>query len=111
MKKVEARSFFKKQRIALTTYQVNVAQDLLLIRLQELELPYMNIVHSYLPLYAHNEPDPSPLIDWLRFSDPGIQVVYPKINEADFSMQHILQDDDTSVSLNQYGIPEPVGGQ
>ena len=111
MKKVEARSFFKKQRIALSTYQVNVAQDMLLIRFQEMKLPYLNIVHSFLPIYAHNEPDPSPLLDWLRFTDPGIQVVYPRINEADFSMQHILQEDETSFSVNQYGIPEPVGGQ
>ena len=111
MKKVEARSFFKKQRTALTTYQVNVAQDLLLIRFQQMELPYLNIVHSYLPIYAHHEPDPSPLLDWLRFTDPGIQVAYPRINQADFSMQHILQDEETTFLINQYGIPEPVGGQ
>lgn len=111
MKKVEARNFFKKQRLALTNYQVNVAQDLLLIRFQEMNLPYLHFVHAYLPIYAHNEPDPAPLLDWLRFTDPGIQVVYPRINPEDYSMQHILQQEDTFFEVNQYGIPEPIEGK
>lgn len=111
MNKVEARNFFKKQRLALTNYEVNVAQDLLLIRFQEMELPYFNFVHTYLPIYSNHEPDPSPLIDWLRFSNPGLQIVYPKINPTDFSMQHILQEENTYFEVNQYGIPEPVDGK
>jgi 5-formyltetrahydrofolate cyclo-ligase len=111
MNKVEARNFFKKQRLALTNYEVNVAQDLLLIRFQEMELPFFNIIHSYLPIYSNNEPDPSPLIDWLRFSNPGLQIVYPRINAVDFSMQNILQEEDTYFEVNKYGIPEPVDGK
>lgn len=110
MKKVEARSFFKKQRLALTNYQVNVAQDLLLIRFQEMNLPYLHFVHTYLPIYSNHEPDPSPLIEWLRFSNPGLQIVYPKINSIDYSMKHILEEENTIFEANQYGIPEPVGG-
>jgi 5-formyltetrahydrofolate cyclo-ligase len=49
-------------------------------------------------------------MDWLRFSNPGIQLVYPKINPVDYSMQHILQEEDTYFEVNQYGIPEPING-
>jgi 5-formyltetrahydrofolate cyclo-ligase len=40
-----------------------------------------------------------------------MHVVYPKINPVDFSMQHILQEEDTYFELNHYGIPEPVNGK
>lgn len=110
MNKVEARKFFKQQRLALTKYQVNTGQDLILIRFQELNLPYLNFLHTYLPIYSNNEPDPGPLVDWLKFSNPGLQVAYPKINPADFSMQHILEDSATYFEENIYGIPEPVSG-
>lgn len=110
MNKVEARNFFRQQRSALTTYQVNTGQDLILIHFQELSLPYVQFLHAYLPIYSNNEPDPSPLIDWLKFSNPGLQVVYPKINPEDYSMQHILEDTDTYFEENKYGIPEPVHG-
>ncbi|MEY4629591.1 MAG: hypothetical protein RLZZ595_1917 [Bacteroidota bacterium] len=111
MKKAEARIFFRNNRKALTARQINQAQDLLLIRFQELVLPYCNFVHAYLPIYENNEPDPTPLLDWLRFTDLGMSVVYPKISSADFSMKHFLQEDDMFFEKNQYGIPEPIGGK
>ncbi len=110
MNKVEARNFFRKQRSALTTYQVNRGQDLILIHFQQLSLPYVQFLHAYLPVYSNNEPDPTPLIDWLKFSNPGLQVVYPKINPQDYSMQHILEDSNTCFEKNIYGILEPVEG-
>ena len=111
MKKVEARNFFKQQRLALTNFTVNTAQDLILIRFQELQLPYLHLLHAYLPIFSNNEPDPTPLVDWLKFSNPGLQVVYPKINPMDFSMQHYLEDTNTLFEINQYGIPEPINGK
>ena len=111
MKKAEARILFRQQRSSLTTLQVNVFQDLLLIRFQELALPYFNYVHAYLPIYKNNEPDTDPLLEWLKFSNPGLQIVYPKVSPLDFSMKHYLHEADMYFDMNQYGIPEPVGGK
>jgi 5-formyltetrahydrofolate cyclo-ligase len=107
MNKAEARKLLLEKRKALTHKQVNIFQDLLLIRFQELELPYLSMLHTYLPIYDRNEPDPIPLVDWLRFKDPGMQVAYPKINLSDFSMRHYVEKEDTVFVLNPYGIPEP----
>lgn len=111
MKKAEARILFRQQRSSLTTLQVNVFQDLLLIRFQELALPYFNYVHAYLPIYNNNEPDTDPLLEWLKFSNPGLQTVYPKVSPLDFSMKHYLHEENMYFEMNQYGIPEPVGGK
>ena len=110
MKKAEARLFFRQQRSSLTTLQVNVFQDLLLIQFQQLALPYFNYVHAFLPIYKKNEPDTGPLLDWLKFANPGLQIVYPKVSSVDFSMKHYLHEEDMYFEINQYGIPEPVGG-
>ena len=110
MIKIEARELFRKKRAALSDKELLVFQDLLLIRFQELSLPYANLIHTYIPLYHNNEPDPGPLVDWIRFSDPGIRVTYSSIDPNDCSMKHFLQDDDMIFKTNQYGIPEPVSG-
>lgn len=110
MKKSEARKIYKEKRALLSPREVNLKQDLLLIQFQSLKLPYAQVVHTYLPLYASNEPDPGPLVDWMRFRDLGVKVAYPKINTMDYSMQHFLQDEDTIFEANAYGIPEPING-
>jgi 5-formyltetrahydrofolate cyclo-ligase len=110
MKKTEARKTFSAQRFALKPFEVNTKQDLLLIRFQQLSLPDFNLVHAYLPLYERNEPDPTPLLDFMHFRHPGMQVTYARINPDNFSMLHFLQDDDMFFEKNQYGIPEPIGG-
>ncbi|MFN5422797.1 MAG: 5-formyltetrahydrofolate cyclo-ligase [bacterium] len=110
MTKAEARKIYREKRVTLSDKEVLIFQDLLLIRFQELDLPYINLIHTYLPIYENNEPDPAPLIDWLRFTDPGMRVTYASIDPSDLSMKHFLQQDDMIFKANQYGIPEPVAG-
>lgn len=110
MKKSEARKIFSAQRTALTSRDVNIKQDLLLISFQQLVFPDFTLVHTYLPLYDRNEPDPIPLLDFMHFRHPGMQVTYAKIDPSDFSMMHFLQDDEMFFEKNHYGIPEPTGG-
>jgi 5-formyltetrahydrofolate cyclo-ligase len=110
MNKAEIRKQFKEKRQALTDRDVNVYQDLLLIRFQQLQLPYIQYLHTYIPMPKSKEPDPAPLVDWMRFRDFGLSIVYSSIDDTDFSMKHFLSDDNTEFCLNQYGIPEPTGG-
>lgn len=110
MKKSEARVKYKERRAALTQRELNVKQDLLLIKFQEISLPYAQIVHSYIPKSASNEPDAGPMVDWMKFRDLGLKISYSKINTSDFSMQHFLYDDEMVFQENQLGIPEPVSG-
>ncbi len=110
MTKAEARKTFAEKRGHLSVRELNTFQDLLLIRFQELNMGYFHLIHSYLPMVDKNEPDPTPLIEWLKFRDPGLHVTYARINQADFSMTHFLHDDDTCFEKNAYGIFEPADG-
>ena len=111
MKKQEARKLFIEKRLLLTEKEVEIKQDLLLIQFQRLPIPFVHLVHSYLPRHEKKEPDPMQMIDWLRFQNPDMHVAFPKIDPTDFSMQHFLQDDNTMYGLNIYGIPEPEEGE
>lgn len=111
MNKQELRKLYREKRLALTDKELLIAQDLLLIQFQKMPLPPLSLIHSYLPLYDKKEPDPVPMLDWLRFSNPGMHVCFSKINQVDFSMEHFIQDDETVFEINTYGIPEPIGGE
>ena len=79
MKKSEARAKYKELRAALTQRALNVKQDLLLIKFQEISLPYAQIVHTYVPKYASNEPDPGPLVDWMRLEILDSKYLIPRL--------------------------------
>ena len=111
MTKSEARKLFSGKRGELGLREINTFQDLLLIRFQELDLPYMNLVHSYIKHPNRNEPDPELLLDWLEFRDPGISISYAKSNPDDCSMEHFLYAEPMNFKLNLFGIPEPESGE
>lgn len=111
MRKAAIRKEYKEKRLALSPKEVLVFQDLLMIQFQSLALPFLNTIHTYLPLYDRNEPDPMPLVDWLRFGNPGLKVAVSKIIPEDTQLVHILQDEQTRYEENAFGIPEPVSGQ
>jgi 5-formyltetrahydrofolate cyclo-ligase len=110
MTKQEARKVFKQNRAQLSRKDIVKMNDLLLIQFQRLVLPFVNVIHSYIPLQDQKEPNPILMIDYLKFKNINVKVVYPKINPENFSMQCILEDDITSFELNKYGILEPSNG-
>jgi 5-formyltetrahydrofolate cyclo-ligase len=110
MTKQEIRKEYIKKRNALSGKQLLINQDLILIQFQRLALPGIQLIHTYLPIQNNNEPDPIPLVDWLHFQHPNLEITFSRINPVDFSMDHILQNEDTIFALNSYGIPEPQNG-
>jgi 5-formyltetrahydrofolate cyclo-ligase len=110
MTKQEARKVFKQNRAQLSRKDIVKMNDLLLIQFQRLVLPFLNVIHSYIPLQDQKEPDPLLMIDFLKFKNVNMKVVYPKINAETFSMQSFIEDDSTTFELNKYGIPEPSNG-
>lgn len=110
MTKKEARSHFRQLRDGLAPGQRERMQDLLLIRFQELRLPFLQTVHTYLPMHHLSEPDPGTLVRSLAFSNPGLRVAVPRII-SDTEMVHILLTERTELLSNPFGILEPREGE
>jgi 5-formyltetrahydrofolate cyclo-ligase len=110
MTKKEARLYFREQRKQLGHHLREKYQDLLLIRFQQLRLPFIGWLHAYLPMHDKVEPDPEPLVRSLEFSNPGLCLAVPRII-SDTEMVHIRLTEQTELRRNEYGILEPLEGE
>lgn len=63
--------------------------------------------HIFLPITSKNEVDTSFILSILQGKDKNI--VLPKI-ECKYNLQHILLTDNTKLSANSWGVPEPFEG-
>ncbi|WP_162303782.1 5-formyltetrahydrofolate cyclo-ligase [Paracnuella aquatica] len=108
MRKKEARAHFRAQRAAVTDVQKTKWDDLLLIQLQQLHLPFLNHVLSYYPADEKGEAETFFITDFLRFQNPGVEVAYPRI-EGDGLMHAVVPQSEDDFVPNAYQILEPVG--
>jgi 5-formyltetrahydrofolate cyclo-ligase len=108
MTKQEARKLYKEKRAALTTAERNRFDDLILIHFQQVPLPHLSYVHTYLAIKNNNEIETDHLLHYLEFKNPELRIVIPKIQNN--KLIHIEYNDQVEVELNSLGIPEPVGG-
>jgi len=109
MTKKEARIIYKQKRMELTDKEKVRMSDLILIRFQELSLPPIQTIHTYLAVAAQNEIDTSVIVRYMSFRHPGLLQVVPRV-EGD-GLQHYFYEDETKLERNQWGIPEPVDAE
>lgn len=110
MTKSALRKSYSQKRMALTVREINVSQDLMLTNFQQLSLPFIQILHTYISISKNHEPDPQPMADWLQFANPGMQLAHAISNPADCSMRHFICNEQTTYSIGHYGVPEPLDG-
>lgn len=111
MTKKELRNQFKARRKSLSLHEIEKFNDLNLINFQKIQLPFINCVHSYVPSLRLAEPDTSNIIRFLKFKNPTIKIVVPKIDVHSGFMVHYYFEDDMEMITNEFGIEEPSGGE
>jgi 5-formyltetrahydrofolate cyclo-ligase len=107
--KKEIRSLYKQKRVTLKHKETVKFNDLLLIELQQTELPFLHNVLSYYPLEELNEPDTFLITRYLKFTNPQLQIAYPRIKE-DGTMMAVITNVDSEYEENKYGISELTTG-
>jgi 5-formyltetrahydrofolate cyclo-ligase len=110
MRKDELRIFYREKRAALSQKDINKFQDLILIKFQQLPIPFINVLHRFLPAEGKKEINPDPLAEWLSFSNPGLIQAIPRIMPGNNVLSHFVYTDETILTLNRWGIPEPENG-
>lgn len=111
MTKKELRHIYRQKRLLLKEAETDKLQDLITIRFQELALPFLHYLHTYLPVDIQKEVDTYPVMELLKFSNPGLNIVVPKANLESNVMTHYIYDENTVLVKNAYNIMEPEGGQ
>ena len=108
MLKKEARTVFRQKRKSISAEEKMKLDDLLLIEFQKLRLPFLSSMLSFYPVEENNEPNTFILTRYLQFSNPGLQIAYPKTDIATYSMQAIVCDDNHVFEKNHLFIHEPT---
>lgn len=110
MTKKEARKVFKEKRLSLTVGDRNRFDDLILIHFQQLQLPDLFYVHTYLAMKEQREIETDHLLHYLEFRNPELKIVIPRIDHTTSELLHIEYDELVDVMKNEWGIHEPVNG-
>ena len=111
MTKAEARKSYMEKRLALSVVERAKLDDLLLIQLQKIELPFVTFLLSYWPIEQNREPNTHLFSDYIEFQNPELITCYPKTNFSKGLMNAFQINDDTKFRKNQYNIYEPEDGE
>jgi len=110
MLKVEARKLYHEKRQGLSAMERAKLDDLMLIQLQTVQLPFITFLLSYWPIEQNHEPNTHLFTDYLEFQNPELIICYPKTNSVDKTMQSVQTNDDTRFRKNKYDLYEPEDG-
>ena len=110
MLKKEVRKRFMQERDQITVGDKLKWDDLILIQLQTLELPFLDHVLSFYPIEQNNEINTFILTDYLHFRNPALRVCYPRTDLTRNTMQAVICGADTIFESNKLNIPEPTTG-
>ena len=108
MTKSEFRTKYKSLRSQLS---LDEAEELSLkIANKALELAIWDVTyyHIFLPIIERNEVNTEYILHILQGKDKS--VIVPKVNFKTGELSHILLQENTSLTITDYGIPEPKSG-
>jgi len=73
-------------------------------------LNFVNVLHTFLPIEKTKEPDTWMIIDRIRREFPHIRIAIPKINNQTSLMDNYFFEGLHQLEKNVWGIPEPKQG-
>jgi 5-formyltetrahydrofolate cyclo-ligase len=115
MTKGELRKFYLDKRTKLNPAEC--AQfNLLLYNLffSSVDLSFIKVLHTYLPIHRNNEPDTWPIIERIRREFPNVRISIPRVGAGGvlenlfFEGLHQLQTTSWSIQEPKQGVPTPA---
>jgi 5-formyltetrahydrofolate cyclo-ligase len=75
-----------------------------------IDLNFIKVIHTYLPIVSKREPDTWLIIDRLRREYPHIRIAIPKVNHEKDELEHYFFEGLHQLKTNSWGIQEPKQG-
>ena len=100
------RSHYKNKRLSLIKQEVDDLSQRVCKQLDKLHIWKLKHYHIFISISKYNELDTSFIINKLQ-SEQKI-IIVPKISNNELA--HVIIDNETEFSLNEYGIKEPNDG-
>lgn len=109
MNKKELRKIYKRKRQGLPEAVILNLQKSIYSQVFDINFNNIQNIHIFLSIEKQKEINTYPIIDFLRKLKKTIL-----ISKSDFktsTLQHYIFDENTEISVNKYGIPEPVNAK
>jgi 5-formyltetrahydrofolate cyclo-ligase len=110
MTKQELRKIYREKRLQLSDTERTKLDDLLLIQLQTISLPFINTLLSYWPIGENNEPDTDLFTGYIEFKNPELSIAYPRTDFFLNEMLAVSTNEETSFLKSEFNIYEPEEG-
>ncbi|MCX2680567.1 5-formyltetrahydrofolate cyclo-ligase [Galbibacter sp. EGI 63066] len=108
MDKNQLRETYKKKRAALTDNQIEDLSIAIANQLLAVDIWNKKFYHIFLSIETQKEVDTSYILSILQGKDK--EVLIPKSDFKTGLLTNFLLTDNTAISVNKYGIPEPIDG-
>jgi 5-formyltetrahydrofolate cyclo-ligase len=76
----------------------------------QIDLSFIKVLHTFLPITAKHEVDTWLIIDRIRREYPHIRISIPKVNETTGELDHFFFEGLHQLTTNAWGIQEPKQG-
>lgn len=111
MTKEALRKIYLQKRLALSEAEFlqlnrNMADNFFAL----VDLSFVRILHTFLPIKKTNEPDTWIIIDRVRREFPHIRIAVPRINNQTSVLENFFFEGLHQLTSNTWGIPEPKQG-
>lgn len=113
MKKSELRKRYRRKRGELEEEQVKVLSKRIAERFMNFLEPFkeqIRFIHLFLPIEKKREVNTWPLVNELRRQE-DTSILVARSDFETGQMEHLLLEEDTPLTENELGIPEPQQGK
>ena len=109
MKKEAARKTFLAQRKQISPEKIEIlSYQIAKLFFANFDLQNIKTIHVFLPIKKQNEVNTFQIINQLREDFPQIEILIPKVNPINFSMENYLFHSTINFQENDWGILEPA---
>ena len=108
MKKSDLRVVYKQKRNDLRIEELKDYDACILEHLTKFDWSSFKYVHCYLAIEKFKEYNTSEIINWFWQKYPDIIIVSSKSDFITNELTHFQFQKDTTLKINDWGIPEPV---
>jgi len=74
-----------------------------------IDLSFIRVLHTYLPIVNNNEPDTWGIVDRIRREFPQVRICIPRVASSN-SLDNIFFEGPSQLQPSKWGIPEPKQG-
>jgi 5-formyltetrahydrofolate cyclo-ligase len=111
MTKQEIRKASLQKRLSLTEGEyLEYNRKLYDLFFSCVDLSFIQVLHTFLPIIKNKEPDTWPIIDRIRREFPQIQLSVPRISQSTALLENLYFEGPAQLQESKWGISEPIHG-